>query len=82
MFRLALEPKYIDEGETRLVARVDEILPGQTITPDASQVRGATLIVAHLEYAPPPPPQKDRNTKRDIKADAEQEDDEQYELEF
>ncbi|MCI0332608.1 MAG: hypothetical protein L0228_05230 [Planctomycetes bacterium] len=70
MFRLALDPKHIDNGETRLVARVDEVLPGQTITPAASQVRGATLVVAHLEYAKLPKPGKDRNTRRDIKADA------------
>jgi hypothetical protein len=81
MFKLALDPQYIEEGETRLVARVDEVMPGQTITPEASQVRGATFIVAHLEYAPPPTPQKDRNIKRDIKADDPNED-EQLELEF
>ena len=52
----------------RLVARVDEVLPGETITPAASQVRGATLVVAHLEYARLPPPEKDQNTRRDIKA--------------
>ena len=69
MFRLALDPKNIDEGETRLVARVDEVLPGQTITPAASQVRGATLVVAHLQVRRrSPPPEKDRNTRRDIKA--------------
>ena len=68
MFQLALDPKHIDEGETRLVARVDEVLAGETITPAASQVRGATLVVAHLHYALPPPPQKDKNTRRDYKA--------------
>ena len=52
MFRLALDPKNIDDGETRLVARFDEVLPGEAITPSASQVRGATLVVAHLRYAP------------------------------
>jgi hypothetical protein len=81
MFKLALDPKYIDEGETRLVARVDEVMPGQAITPEASQIRGATFVVAHLRYAPPPPPQKDRNTKRDFKADADDpEEDEQFEF--
>ena len=51
MFQLALDPKYMEAGETRLVARVDEVLPGETITPEASQIRGATLVVAHLAYA-------------------------------
>ncbi len=68
MFRLALDPKFIEEGETRLVARCDEVLPGETITPTASQVRGATLVIAHLAYAPPPAPEKDVNTRYDIKA--------------
>ncbi len=71
LFQLALDPKYMEEGETRLVARCDEVQPGETITPQASQVRGATLVVAHLAYAPPPPPEKDRNTSRDIKADSD-----------
>jgi hypothetical protein len=66
MVRLALDPQHIEEGETRLVARVDEVLPGETITPTASQVRGATLVVAHLKYAHLPEPEKDRNTRRDI----------------
>ena len=67
MFQLALDPKFMEEGETRLVARVDEVLPGETITPEASQVRGATLVVAHLKYADLVPPEKDKNTRRDIK---------------
>jgi hypothetical protein len=71
MFRLALDPRHLEPGETRLVARVDEVIPGEVITPSASQVRGATLIVAHLEYAPLPAPRRDRNTRKDIKAEEE-----------
>jgi hypothetical protein len=67
LFKLALDPKYMEEGETRLVARCDEVQPGEIITPQASQVRGTTLVLAHLAYAPPGPPQKDVNTRRDIK---------------
>ena len=82
MFHLALDPKYMEKGETRLVARVDEVLPGETITPEASQVRGATLVVAHLKYADHAPPEKDKNTRRDIKADSKQStDDNALELE-
>lgn len=73
MFKLALAPTNIDPGETRLVARVDEVLPGQTITPVASQVRGATLLVAHLGYAPLKDPIPDENTRREVKAAAEAE---------
>jgi hypothetical protein len=72
MFRLALDSNHMEDGEVRLVARVDEVLPGETITPAASQIRGATLVVAHLKYAPLPTPRKDLNVKRDIKADADE----------
>jgi hypothetical protein len=68
IFQLALDPKNIEDGETRLVARFDEVLPGEAITPSASQVRGGTLVVAHLRYAPLPTPEKDTNTRQDIKA--------------
>ena len=73
MFRLALDPHNVDDGETRLVARVDEVLPGETITPVASQVRGATLVVAHLRYAPLPTPEKDTNTRQEIKIKSDKE---------
>jgi hypothetical protein len=65
-FRLAFDINYFEPGEKRLVARVDEVLPGQEITPVASQVRGATMVVAHLQYALRPAPKPDLNTKQDI----------------
>jgi hypothetical protein len=74
MFKLALDPQNIEEGEVRFVARIDEVLPGQKITPDASQVQGATLVVAHLVYAPLAAPQADLNTKQDIKTDESMDD--------
>ncbi|HEX3602061.1 MAG TPA: hypothetical protein VHU84_18045 [Lacipirellulaceae bacterium] len=67
MFQFALNPDYMEDGETRLVARCDEVQPGEKITPEASQVRGTTLVVVHLQYAPPAAPEKDKNTRRDIK---------------
>ena len=67
MFQLALDPKNINDGELRLVGRFDEVLPGETISPAASQVRGATLVVVHLRYAPLQTPQKDANTRQEIK---------------
>jgi hypothetical protein len=72
MFRLALDPQHLEPGERRLVARVDEILPGEDITPAASQVKGATLVVVHLTYAALPPPRPDKNTRQDVKAEEEE----------
>ncbi len=80
MFRLALDSQYMEEGETRLVARCDEVLPGETIAPAASQIRGATLVVAHLDYADPPPPERDTNTRREIKATDDRPSDNPFEL--
>jgi hypothetical protein len=74
MFALAYDAASLDEGETRLVARIDEVLPGETISPAASQVRGATLVVAHLYFAPPPDPRPDKNTRQDVKVDTKQDD--------
>lgn len=65
-FRLALDVKNLEPGEKRLVARIDEVLPGETVSPVASQVRGATLVVAHLEYAPLADPVPDRNTAASV----------------
>lgn len=73
LFRLALARENIEPGEIRLVARVDELLPGQTISPEASQIRAANLVVAHLHYAQLPLPLPDKNTKQDVKAAAEAE---------
>jgi len=67
MFRLALDVKNFEPGERRLVARIDEVLPGETITPTASQVEGGVLVVAHLDYGPLVEPQPDRNTRGDVK---------------
>jgi hypothetical protein len=58
-----------------LVARFDEVLPGEAITPAASQVRGGTLVVAHLRYAKLPTPEKDANTRQEIKATETQSED-------
>ena len=66
---IALDPKYMEKGEMRLVARIDEVLSGEKISPVASQVKGATLIVAHLRYGALAPPMKDKNTRQEIKTE-------------
>jgi hypothetical protein len=79
LFKLALDPRYLEEGEIRLVGRIDEVLPGQTISPSASQVRGAALVVAHLEYARPAVPRPDFNTRLDVKTDDDANADREFE---
>jgi hypothetical protein len=74
MFALAYDVAHLEHGETRLVARIDEVLPGETISPAASQVRGAALVVAHLQYGPLPPPRPDKNTRQDVKAANDEQD--------
>jgi hypothetical protein len=66
MFRLALDVNSLEPGEKRLVARIDEVLPGEQASPAASQVRVAVLVVAHLDYGPRPEPLPDRNTRFDV----------------
>lgn len=66
LFKLALDPKRIEPGEVRLVGRVDQILPGVEVTPKASQFRGATLVLAHLNYPPLPAPKNDANAPVDV----------------
>jgi hypothetical protein len=48
-------------GEVKMVAWTEDDLPGLTISPTSAQSRRATLVLAHLAYAPEPPPQPDEN---------------------
>ncbi|MDX2035780.1 MAG: hypothetical protein SFX72_03955 [Isosphaeraceae bacterium] len=45
-----------DEGELRLIAWTDRILPGQVIEPPVDRHRGFTLVVAHLRGGDLPDP--------------------------
>jgi hypothetical protein len=72
LMKLAYDPANAEEGEMRLVARVDEPLAGETVSPAASQVRSGTLVVAHLRYGPLPPLQRDQNTRQDVKMASEE----------
>lgn len=67
LLRLALDASRYEPGERRVVARVSQVMPGLTIEPAASQQAGATLVVAHLGYGPPPPPQSDVNGPMDVR---------------
>ncbi|MDB5350842.1 MAG: hypothetical protein JWN86_2089 [Planctomycetota bacterium] len=45
-----------ERGELRLVAWAPDPHPGQKMTPKVDRHRGFRLIVAHLQYGPPPDP--------------------------
>lgn len=66
LFTLALDPERFEPGELRCVARIEGTREGLTITPRASQRRGATLLVAHLGYGPLPPTQSDANSPASV----------------
>jgi hypothetical protein len=67
MMRVACDPSQIAPGETRLVGRVDEIMSGEKVFPEASQQQGSTLVLAHLGYGPRPVPRRDLNVARDAR---------------
>jgi len=64
----AIAPQQLEPGELRLVGTIDEVLGGMQVQPASSQVRGATLVVAHLEYGQLPPATSDVNSIGDIEA--------------
>lgn len=66
LFALALDPNRMEPGEVRAVGRIEKVFDGVTVTPQASQGRGATFVVAHLQYAPLPKPKSDRNAPMDV----------------
>jgi hypothetical protein len=63
-----LAQNTVRPGEIRLVAWIDDELPGQRIEPAASQIRQTHVIVAHLKPPSEPPPKPDLNTHLEIKA--------------
>ncbi len=60
------DPVARKREEYRLVGVVDGALPGMEVEPAASQIQGATVVVAHLEYGELPPPQPDANSIGDV----------------
>jgi hypothetical protein len=63
------DPLYGQRDEYRLVARIDEPLPGAVTTPAASQTTGTTVVLAHLRYSLPPPRGPDANSAKDVVGD-------------
>lgn len=60
------DPRFVRREEYRLVGRIDEVLPGAEFTPAASQIRGATVVLAHLQCGDPPAAQVDVNSRGDL----------------
>jgi hypothetical protein len=71
VFRFApkSDPQYGERDEWRLVGRIDEVLPGSTASPEASQTAGSTVVLAHLAYDPAPFPEGDVNSPADVLQD-------------
>ncbi len=63
---LAARAIRLRPGDVRLIARTDDLLPGLTIKPAASQVRIRTLVLVHLRYGPLPSPRPDVNLRVDV----------------
>ena len=53
-------------GTSRLVARIDQSLPGMTITPQANQTVAQTILLAHLKHRPPESVEQDENLVSDF----------------
>lgn len=66
LLKLLLDPKRLEPGEVRCVALINQVLPGVTITPESSQLVGATVLAAHLDYGPLPKPDPDANAPVDV----------------
>ena len=60
LLRSSLADRTEELGEIRLVGRVDQIMPGQTIDPPVDRHRGFTLVVAHLQAPTLPDPSSPR----------------------
>ena len=58
---LARDPSLLPPGEIRLIAWLDEQVPGVSVVPAAAQLRHATLLVVNLGFPSPPVPARDQN---------------------
>jgi hypothetical protein len=58
---LARDPSLLPPGEIRLIAWLNEQVPGVRVVPAAAQVRHATLLVVNLGYSSPPVTARDQN---------------------
>ena len=60
------DPIHGHRDEYRLVGRIDEVLPGSVVSPEASQSTGSTVVLAHLKRSETPAPSTDLNSPLDV----------------
>lgn len=65
-FPEADDPLNQRREEIRLVGRIDDVVPCLEIVPAASQIRGTTIVLAHLNYGEPFSPRPDLNSRDDV----------------
>ena len=66
VYRILAARKGLARGDVRLVASLNEPLPGMDVDPVASQsTRAAVLVVANLRHEPLAEPQADYNSRQD-----------------
>jgi len=66
LFPESEDPLEEHRDEYRAVGVIDQVLPGTEVAPAASQILGATVVVAHLEYGDLPQPEPDGNSRSDV----------------
>ena len=67
LIRSVGSPDIIPAGSTRLVGRIDQAIPGMTITPSANQAVAQTIVLAHLQHAALRDPKPDYNLISDFR---------------
>ena len=60
------DPLEQRRDEWRIVGLIDQVLPGTKVAPAASQIVGATVVLAHLHYGDLPQPRPDVNSRSDV----------------
>ena len=66
LFPESEDPLEQRRDELRVVGLIDQVLPGTEVSPHASQIVGATVVLAHLEYGELPPAIPDVNSRSDV----------------
>ena len=67
MLQLLGSPESMPKDSMRMVARIEESIPGMTITPEAIQRTSQTIVIAHLRHAQSRSPEKDVNLIGDLR---------------